>query len=151
MRSKAENDNRKQVLAQDRCQPCERIRQPLLPMVSGVAAAKQDLMAWVQEVGLVALEEVFESDVEALTEPSRVSRRLHFLGGWGPWDDHAGFHQRFALELRAEVFNLFNRVNLGLPSTSLFNSDGSYRSNAGRITETRTSARQMQLGVKFIF
>jgi hypothetical protein len=43
-------------------------------------------------------------------------------------------------------------VNLGLPSASvLFNSDGSYRSGAGRITTTATPARQLQLGVKVIF
>ncbi len=27
-------------------------------------------------------------------EPPRVSRRLHFLGGWGPWEDRGNSHQR---------------------------------------------------------
>ena len=32
------------------------------------------------------------------TEPYRVFRRLHFLGGWGPWEDRADTHQRFESE-----------------------------------------------------
>jgi hypothetical protein len=28
------------------------------------------------------------------TESSRVSRRPHFLGGWGPWDVRVGFRRR---------------------------------------------------------
>src|SRR5690606_10725359 len=31
-------------------------------------------------------------------EPYRVFRRLHFEGGWSPWDDQAIFHQRSASE-----------------------------------------------------
>jgi hypothetical protein len=56
-----------------------------------------------------------------------------------------------ALELRIEAFNLFNRANFGLPQATIFNADGSYRSDAGRITSTVGSARQVQLGVRFVF
>jgi hypothetical protein len=57
-----------------------------------------------------------------------------------------------ALQLRVEAFNLTNRVNLALPSsTNLFAANGSYLEDAGRITSTSTSARQVQLGVKFVW
>ena len=56
------------------------------------------------------------------------------------------------LQLRLEAFNVCNWVNLGLPNASvLFNEDGSYRTGAARITTTATSARQLQLGVKWLF
>jgi hypothetical protein len=54
--------------------------------------------------------------------------------------------------MRLEAFNVCNWVNLGLPNASvLFNEDGSYRTGAARITTTATSARQLQLGVKWLF
>lgn len=53
-----------------------------------------------------------------------------------------------ALQLRFECFNLFNRANFGLPQNVIFNTNGTIREDAGRITSTSTSARQMQLGVK---
>ena len=56
------------------------------------------------------------------------------------------------VQIRIEAFNLFNWVNLGLPSASaLFNTDGTYRAGAARVTSTATPARQVQLGVKVIF
>ena len=56
------------------------------------------------------------------------------------------------VQLRLEAFNVFNWVNLGLPNASvLFNSDGSYRAGAARITTIATPARQLQLGIKLIF
>lgn len=58
---------------------------------------------------------------------------------------------RSKLQLRIECFNLFNRANFGTPAATVFNADGSYREDAGRITSTATSARQMQLGVKFVW
>ena len=73
MRSKAEKGTKKQVVVTGSAPALERIRQLLLPMVSGMAAAKQDLMEWVQEVGLAALEEVFESDAEGLSRDRRGS------------------------------------------------------------------------------
>jgi len=55
------------------------------------------------------------------------------------------------LEVRVEAFNLFNRVNFGVPANVIFNPDGSYNANAGRITTTQTPARQIQLGLRFTF
>ena len=55
------------------------------------------------------------------------------------------------VQLRLEAFNLFNRPNFGVPSGTIFNPDGSYNANAGRITSTKTAGRQIQLGAKFIW
>jgi hypothetical protein len=55
------------------------------------------------------------------------------------------------LQVRLEAFNLFNRVNFGVPSGTIFNPDGTYNANAGRITTTQTPARQIQLGVRMTF
>jgi hypothetical protein len=56
-----------------------------------------------------------------------------------------------SLQVRLEAFNLLNRVNFGVPSGTIFNPDGSYNANAGRITTTQTSARQIQLGLRMVF
>jgi hypothetical protein len=56
-----------------------------------------------------------------------------------------------AVQLRLEVFNLLNRANFGLPSQTLFNAQGGYLDDAGRIRTTVTSARQIQLGVRFVW
>ena len=68
---------------------------------------------------------------------------------------HIGGNRRFLyLQLRAEVFNLFNRVNCGLPNAAIFiaTADGgaAYNANAGQITSAG-APRQMQLGVKLVF
>jgi hypothetical protein len=55
------------------------------------------------------------------------------------------------VQFRAEFFNLFNRPNFGSPTTSLWSSNGRPSTNAGRISSTRTSARQIQFGLKYIF
>ena len=59
-----------------------------------------------------------------------------------------------SLEVRLEVFNVFNRANFGVPSLVAFAgaADGeSVLGNFGRIRNTVTSARQLQLGVRFRF
>jgi hypothetical protein len=56
------------------------------------------------------------------------------------------------LQFRWEVFNLFNHVNFGLPNlTNFLAATGAASANAGRITSTVTSARQMQFGLKLSF
>ena len=61
---------------------------------------------------------------------------------------------RGRLELRLEVFNLFNRANFGVPQLIAF--AGAADSEAplgsfGRVRNTITSARQVQLGVRVRF
>jgi outer membrane receptor protein involved in Fe transport len=53
------------------------------------------------------------------------------------------------LQLRVEVFNLLNRANLGLPDRSVFNASGRPNPEAGFIPNTSTTARQIQLGVRY--
>jgi hypothetical protein len=55
------------------------------------------------------------------------------------------------LQFRFECFNLLNRANFGTPQQNVFNTDGSIREDVGRITATSTSARQIQLGGKFVW
>ena len=57
---------------------------------------------------------------------------------------------RTRLQIRAEVFNVFNRPNFAIPSArTVFTGTGPLGS-AGRVTSTTTS-RQAQLGVKMTF
>jgi hypothetical protein len=61
---------------------------------------------------------------------------------------------RSRLELRVEIFNLFNRANFGVPNLTAFAgaADGEAPLGSfGRIRNTVTSARQMQLGVRVRF
>jgi len=59
-------------------------------------------------------------------------------------------HEEATLQFKAEFFNLFNRVNFGLPGLQVFNSRG-LTSNAGLITDTITTSRQIQLALKLLF
>jgi len=58
------------------------------------------------------------------------------------------------VQLRAEVFNLFNRVNYAPPNSAIFiaTADGgaAYNPNAGQITSAGPP-RQVQFGVKLVF
>jgi outer membrane receptor protein involved in Fe transport len=82
------------------------------------------------------------------------------LTGPGYWRTDASLFKRFRLrgtqeiELRAEVVNLFNHVNLGNPDSEI-SVPGSINSNAGRITSTAyfgsDSQRNFQFAAKFIF
>jgi hypothetical protein len=58
------------------------------------------------------------------------------------------------LQLRLELFNLFNRPNFATPDRVVFaaaSANESPLSTAGRITRTVTSSRQVQLGAKLLF
>jgi hypothetical protein len=51
------------------------------------------------------------------------------------------------LQLRLEGFNVMNRANFGLPSTTVFSSSGPV-ATAGQITSIVGTARQFQFGAK---
>ena len=54
-------------------------------------------------------------------------------------------------QFRIEMFNALNRANFSTPATTIFDDRGNLTANVGVITGTRTSARQMQLGVKLLW
>ncbi len=60
------------------------------------------------------------------------------------------------LQFRAEVFNVLNHTNFASPcgtcgNTSIFDQGGAPLASAGLLTSTQTTARQIQLALKFIF
>jgi hypothetical protein len=55
------------------------------------------------------------------------------------------------LQFRSEFFNLFNRVNFYLPDDRPFLNNGTRNPAAATITRTRTTARQVQFGLTFLF
>ena len=63
-----------------------------------------------------------------------------------------GINESSKLQVQADVFNLTNRANFGLPDTTVLNpANGTLVAGAGRITTIRAQARQMQFGVKLLF
>lgn len=59
------------------------------------------------------------------------------------------FTERFNLQFKAELFNLFNHTNFNTPNTIVFTSATAGPSpTAGQITSTATTSRQIQLGLK---
>jgi hypothetical protein len=61
------------------------------------------------------------------------------------------FGQDRNVQLRAEVFNVFNRANFDNPNGILFTSATASSPTFGRITATSTSSRQVQFAVKVLF
>jgi hypothetical protein len=58
-----------------------------------------------------------------------------------------------SIQVRLEAFNVLNRANFAVPSgrVAFTNAAGDVAPNWGRITSTVTTARQIQLGLKFLF
>ena len=60
--------------------------------------------------------------------------------------------ERHSLSFRAELFNLLNHPNFSAANGSTFtNRQGSVNPSVGKITETVTSSRQIQFGLKYSF
>jgi hypothetical protein len=59
--------------------------------------------------------------------------------------------QNQRLQVRMEFFNLTNRANFNLPDTTPFLANGTRDPQAGKITQTRGTPRQMQIGLKYLF
>ena len=58
--------------------------------------------------------------------------------------------EKVTLQFRAEFFNLLNHANFGNPNPNVF-LNGAISPSAGLITNTATTSRQLQFGLKFIF
>lgn len=52
---------------------------------------------------------------------------------------------------RAELFNIMNHANFGLPNTTVLTATGAPNASAGVITQTVNSGRQIQFGLKISF
>jgi len=58
------------------------------------------------------------------------------------------------LQLRLEVFNVFNRANFSAPNRPVFagaSQNEAPLATAGQVLRTANSSRQVQLGVKVLF
>ncbi|HYR85005.1 MAG TPA: TonB-dependent receptor [Terriglobia bacterium] len=65
-----------------------------------------------------------------------------------------GISEDFNAQFRVEVFNILNHPNFGPPTlanSQIFDSTGALNANAGLLTSTTTSARQIQFALKFIW
>jgi hypothetical protein len=63
--------------------PAESLIQVLLPMVTGLVTTRQDLMTWVHQRGLDALDEVLRGDAEGLAGPKGKHRKERTHHHWG--------------------------------------------------------------------
>jgi len=99
-----------------------RLRQLLMPMVAGMAATKNDLMSWVQDVGLEALKEVFEADATVLAGPKGRHSEDRLNHRWGITNTELPFGgRRIGLE-RPRVRSKSGR-EVTLPSVTRFQAE----------------------------
>ena len=60
--------------------------------------------------------------------------------------------ESFNVQFRAEFFNVLNRANFNVPTTpEVFDSTGASVANAGLLTSTSTTAREIQFAIKITF
>jgi hypothetical protein len=63
-------------------------------------------------------------------------------------------HEKMTLQFRAEAFNVFNHVVLGVPGTSIapsFSNGTISYGSAGVISSIASTPRELQLALKFAF
>jgi len=119
MRSRAEKRDQKQAPV---LTALGNIRQLLMPMVAGMAAAKRDLMEWVQEVGLEALKEVFEADATAIAGPKGKHSQDRINHRWGTTDTELPFGGRRIGLKRPRVRSKLGQ-EVTLPSVARFQAE----------------------------
>ncbi len=83
-----------------------------------------------------------------------VARNALIGPGYASWDGafirNVAIGSRRRVQIRAEIFNILNRANFGLPAATVFDSAGRVE-GAGEITTIVGTARQMQFGIKIEF
>ena len=119
MRSRAEKRDQKQAPV---LTALGNLRQLLMPMVAGMAAAKRDLMEWVQEVGLEALKEVFEADATAIAGPKGQHSQERINHRWGTTDTELPFGGRRIGLKRPRVRSKLGQ-EVTLPSVARFQAE----------------------------
>src|SRR4029077_8203313 len=60
-------------------------------------------------------------------------------------------HEEANVTFKAEIFNIMNHTNLGLPNGTPLSAAGVATTSAGRITYTTTSSRQIQFALRISF
>jgi putative transposase len=119
MRSRAEKGRGTQGAGGARL---ERVKQFLLPMVAGMTATKRDLLNWVQELGLEALADVFESEVLALSGEKGRHRADRTHHRWGSTPTELPFGGRRIRVERPRVRTKSGR-EVRLPSVRRFQAE----------------------------
>jgi len=67
---------------------------------------------------------------------------------------HFRISEKRELQFRTEIFNILNHPNFEAPNLNfrrIFDGSGNLLSTFGQLTNTTTTARQIQFGLKFIF
>ena len=100
----------------------EKVRQLLLGMVAGMSAAKQDLMQWVQELGLAALQEVFEADALAIAGSKGEHRPDRTHHRWGTTGTELPFGGR-RIKVRRPRVRSKSGQEVSLPSVERFQAE----------------------------
>ena len=60
-------------------------------------------------------------------------------------------HEQANVTFKAEVFNIMNHANFGLPNTTALAAGGAANPSAGLIIYTTTSSRQLQFALRISF
>jgi len=88
--------------------------------------------------------------------PANMTKRNQFRGP-GNWNMDAGiyknikFSERYSLQLRGELFNVFNHANLYITPGTLDVSSGAVTATKGLTPNGNLERRNVQLAVKFLF
>ena len=90
MRKRTENTDEKQAIRlaeasrlHEALFPAERMRQMLMPLVTGAVEARRGLMAWSHQLGIEALQEIFRDDVDGLVGPKGKHASVRCYNRWG--------------------------------------------------------------------
>lgn len=90
-------------------------------------------------------------------ELGNVGRNTLLGPGLSKWDMalnkeiHLPLNEKARLQFRGEFFNMLNHPNFGKPDANVFTANRQRAATAGLITNTVTTSRQIQFGLKIMF